>query len=55
MFDSEYREVDFATYCPKCVYEKKKENEDPCCRCLVIPISLYSTKPVRFEAKKNGK
>lgn len=55
MFDSEYREVDFATYCPKCVHEKKTENEQPCCRCLSMPTNLYTDKPTGFEAKKNGK
>ena len=55
MFDSEYREVDFATYCPKCNYEKKTENEQPCCRCLSMPTHLYTDKPTGFEAKKNGK
>ena len=55
MFDSEYREVDFATYCPKCNYEKKTENELPCCWCLSVPTNLYTDKPTRFEEKKNGK
>ena len=55
MFDSEYREVDFATYCPKCNYEKKKGNEEPCSECLEHSTNLYTDKPARFEEKKNGK
>ena len=55
MFGSPYREVDFARYCPKCVHEKKTENEQPCCRCLSAWTNLYTDKPTEFEAKKNGK
>ena len=43
------KEVDFVTYCPKCAYWKKKENESPCDECLAAPTSLYSAKPLRFE------
>ena len=52
MFDSEYREVDFATYCPKCVHEKKTESDRPCCWCLSMPTNLYTDKPTGFEEKK---
>ena len=55
MFDSEYREVDFASYCPKGKYEKKTENEQPWCRCVSMPTNLDTDKPTGFEAKKNGK
>lgn len=49
------KEVDFVTYCPKCVYWKKKENESPCDECLAAPTSLYSTKPLRFEERNKQK
>ena len=55
MFDSEYREVDFATYCPKCEHIKKKDIEEPCSECLEHPKNLDTDKPTRFEVKKNGK
>ena len=55
MDDRDYREVDFATYCPKCVHEKKTESDRPCCWCLSMPTNLYTDKPTGFEAKKNGK
>ena len=55
MFDSEYREVDFNTYCPKCEHIKKKDIEEPCNDCLEHPTNLYTDKPTRFEEKKNGK
>ena len=55
MFDSEYREVDFAIYCPKCKDWKTEENEEPCNECLEHPTNLYTDKPTAFEAKKNGK
>ena len=45
------KEVDFVTYCPKCAYWKKKENESPCDECLAAPTSLYSAKPLRFEER----
>lgn len=52
MFDSEYREVDFATYCPKCAHERTEENIQPCCWCLAMPMNLYTDKPAGFEEKK---
>lgn len=55
MFDSEYREVDFNTYCPKCKDWKTEENEEPCNDCLEHPTNLYTDKPTRFEEKKNSK
>ena len=55
LFASEYREVDFAAYCPKCVHEKKTESDRPCGWCLSMPTNLYTDKPTGFEAKKNGK
>ena len=52
MFDSEYREVDFATYCPKCNYEKKKGNEEPCSECLEHSMNEHTDRPVKFEEEK---
>lgn len=49
--DTEYKEVYFDEFCPKCKHEKKKENESPCDECLEEGMNLYSHKPVRFEEK----
>ena len=53
--DHDYRIVDFATYCPKCEYVKKTENEEPCNDCLEHPTNLCTDMPTGFKAKKNGK
>ena len=50
--DQDYREVDFAIYCPKCEHEKKKEREEPCASCLARAFNYYTSKPVLFEKKK---
>lgn len=49
--EESYKEVYFDQYCKNCKYEKLKEEEDPCCRCLEHPVNLYSHKPVMYEEK----
>lgn len=49
--DDEYLLVDFEKFCDKCIHNKKKENEQPCCECLEHATNLHSHKPVRFEKK----
>lgn len=46
--------VYFESYCPKCQYEKVKETDDPCNRCLNYPVNNYSHRPVEFKEKENG-
>lgn len=49
------RIVKFHEYCPKCVYFKTDENEDPCKDCISVPAREDSRKPEHFkEADKNG-
>ena len=45
------KEVDFQTYCPKCIYANTDETDDPCNNCLAEPYNVYSNKPLYF---KNG-
>ena len=46
-----FKEVYFDEYCKKCMYEKLKDDEDPCNECLTNPVNTYSHKPVKFEEK----
>lgn len=52
MKDSEYREVYFGDYCPKCKYEDLEECNEPCNECLDNPINLNTHRPVKFEKQK---
>ncbi len=45
--------VDFEEYCKTCEHEKKKDIEDPCNECLDICAREGSSKPERWEAKRN--
>ena len=45
------KEVYFGEYCKKCKHEMLKEDEEPCCECLLYPMNQYSHKPVRYEEK----
>lgn len=49
--DEELREVDFEAYCKTCKYEKRPEEQNPCCDCLEEPLNLFSQKPVKWEGK----
>ena len=44
--------VEFDIYCPKCKFEDKKDNEDPCNTCLGMPTNEHSKKPWYFEQKE---
>ncbi len=46
---TEMKFVDFATYCPKCLYWTKSDTEDPCNQCMNEPANEYSQKPVFFD------
>lgn len=46
------RFVEFDRYCKTCKYERLEDSKDPCCECLDEPVNLYSTKPVKWEAKE---
>lgn len=43
------REVDYATYCPKCKNFKVLETDEPCNGCLTEYVREGSKKPVKFE------
>ena len=45
------REVDYATYCPKCKNFKVLETDEPCNECLTECAREGSKKPVKFEEK----
>ena len=45
------REVDYATYCPKCKNFKVLETDEPCNGCLTEYVREGSKKPVKFEEK----
>lgn len=48
--------VNFGEYCPKCLYNKSQESDDPCWECLLYPTNTYSHKPIKFiEDKKKEK
>lgn len=46
-----YKEVRYDIYCPKCVHEKKKESEDPCDECLEHGCGVDSKRPIHFKKK----
>lgn len=47
-----FKEVDYHGYCPRCIHNDKKENEDPCWDCLTEGVNEDSHKPVYFEPIK---
>ena len=49
---NEMKEVKFYKYCPKCKYDDKTANEEPCDACLLEPVNLHSEKPVCYEEAK---
>lgn len=53
---NEEKEVDYETYCAKCVYkDDDPSNENsPCDECLDNPTNMYSKKPVMFKDKKRA-
>ena len=45
------REVDYATYCPKCKSFKVLETDEPCNECLTEGAREGTVKPLKFEEK----
>ncbi len=45
------REVDYATYCPKCKNFKVLETDEPCNECLTECAREGTVKPLKFEEK----
>ena len=45
------REVDYATYCPKCKNFKVLETDEPCNECLTECAREGTVKPVNFKEK----
>lgn len=45
------REVDYATYCPKCENFKVLETDEPCNECLTECAREGTAKPLKFEEK----
>ena len=43
------REVDYATYCPKCKNFKVLETDEPCNECLTECAREGTVKPLKFE------
>lgn len=46
------REVDYATYCPKCVNFKVLETDEPCNECLTECAREDTVKPLNFKDKR---
>jgi hypothetical protein len=46
------REVDYATYCPKCKSFKVLETDEPCHECLTECAWEGTVKPLKFEEAK---
>lgn len=47
-----FKEVDYHGYCPRCIHNDKKENEDPCWDCLTEGVNEDSHKPINFKEDK---
>lgn len=47
-----WKVVDFAGYCPKCVHKNVKETKDPCNECLTEGARVNTRKPLRFKEKE---
>lgn len=45
------REVNYASYCPKCKNFKVLETDEPCNECLTEYVREGTVKPVKFEEK----
>lgn len=56
MYNGEnFKEVDFATYCPKCTSFKVMETDDPCNECLACGARNGTRVPINFKDKKTKK
>ena len=49
------REVDYATYCPKCKSFKVLKTDEPCNECLTECAREGTVKPLKFEEKTRKK
>lgn len=49
VIDSEYKEVDFGTYCETCKHKDTPEFEDPCNDCLDTPVREGTVKPINWK------
>lgn len=43
-----YLEVDFKTYCEKCIHREKKDFEDPCNECLEVGMREGTRVPEQY-------
>lgn len=50
--DTQFKIVDFETYCKLCKHKDCLESEDPCFDCLDTPVNVYSRKPINFEEER---
>lgn len=55
MPESNEKLVHFHEYCHACTHRNKKENEEPCDKCLGVGARLGSHKPVNFKARAHSK
>lgn len=46
------KEVDFYSFCEKCIHKEREENMDPCWDCLTIGMRLGSHKPEYFDPRE---
>lgn len=47
------KEVDFNSYCKKCINKNNKESDDICNECLNQPMRYCSQKPLNYKEDKN--
>ena len=47
-----YKEVDYNKYCPKCQFEKYHMYEDPCHECLSEPCREGTVVPAQYKEKE---
>ena len=48
---SDYKEVDFKHWCPKCKHRDVKETMDPCNECLEVGMREGTRKPEYFKER----
>lgn len=49
MANEHTKEVNYFKYCRLCKHHGKREDEDPCNKCLTQGYNFDSKKPIRFE------
>jgi len=50
--NSEFKEVNFALYCPSCEHAELEGYKSPCNECIMIPMREGTSKPEKYEANK---